>query len=148
LEEAAPLATDLTASDLGLQTSFTASGTPLAVESSATTDAVQPFTVALPLPEGASLVEESYANLVVVFKYLVASTGKYVTGLILRKDLVIANGLVSFSTRHFGVYQTVLTGDQVKEFVAVEGEAAPLTRREVESLPALVWTEVGAAPVV
>lgn len=121
------LANNAVATQLGLGTTLASSGSAVAVTSSVPTDATQPFTLAIPLPDnGNSLAlgnTDAYANLIIIYTVTTAS-GSVLTGIILRDLINIVNGFANFSTLHFGTYQAVVTVAPVVQSVQIA--AAPV----------------------
>lgn len=123
----AAVADTLLAEDLGIETVFSAAGTPVSIQALTAQDAAQAFTVSLDLPSvGAALAGDPYENLVVVYRVTKAGEGREFNGLIPRSGLVIVGGSVSFDTQFFGTFQAAITKKTVTVAKEVErGKAAP-----------------------
>lgn len=110
IQEGATLSTGNTAQQLGFSGSFTASGAAVVITSSVAMDAAKPFTIAIPLPTATSLLFGFDAtNLVVLYKVDVVATGKTMVGVIPKSELKIEGDTVSFATKYFGSFQSVVT---------------------------------------
>lgn|GEM_PF-5337425 len=117
-------------SELGVSSTLkvTGSATPVVVTASSSIDLLQPMTLALPMPTVAGLAGEDYTSRIAVYyKVKKESAGELVAGLVPRKDLVINNGKVLHSTMHFGVFQTIITSEEVTAAIEVKA-TTPLQR--------------------
>lgn len=121
IQEGAQLGDETTLAALDIGSGLTSSGASVSITSSESIDASQPFTVSLPLPATAGLVEADYNNLVVLYKVSKVSEGSDFYGVFPRDMLSIVDGKVKFETSFFGTFQAVIT--QTLVTVAVEKAA-------------------------
>ena len=74
-------------------------------------DASQPFTITLSIPDstGLRLQQDTFDNLVVLYRVEKHAVGGAFKGMIPRDLLTVKNGYVHVSTYHFGTFQAVFT---------------------------------------
>lgn len=132
VQQANTLVDSTTLSALELGATLTASAAAVSITSSVSMDTLQPFVVALPLPGAASLADDPYANLVVLYKIgKVAEAGDYY-GVFARDQLTVENGKVKFATTYFGVFQAIITQSLVA--AAVEKPVEQVVAKPVQKL--------------
>lgn len=138
IEESAAVATDAMSADLELNTSVQQAGVAIMVKSEANVDAMQPFSLAIPLPVSTGLAENNvWDNLIVMYRVKVAAKDKTMAGIIPRSDIVIEGGMAKFSTQYFGAFQTALTETPVLEKKEVETNSVIVSKAESLQLPAI-----------
>lgn len=137
LEEASPIATPATVGQFDLNSVFVSAGKAVGVTSDVATDAVNPFTIALPVPTSALHLEDPLDKLAIVFKIKVAATGEIKTGIVPRNELTVANGFVNIETMYFGVYQAVLMNSVVETRLEASVSHDLQMKRDEKNLPAL-----------
>ena len=110
LAPAAPLTTG-NLSAVGVDSTVVASGTPVAITSAEKMDAVNPFTLALPIPSGVGLRLQGVdpERLSVLYRLERVSTGESVAGVFTGPQIRIVGGKVEFETSWFGTYQVIVT---------------------------------------
>jgi hypothetical protein len=143
IEEGASLASAAFTSELGdsSDVQVQSAGAAVAVTSSVPMDAASPFTLAIPVTSssGLRLTADDMSLIVVIYKVYKAAEGKVVVGIIPNSELTIVNGIVSFDTSHFGVYQAALADRPVEKAVQAETQAPILTKAEETKLADVVW---------
>lgn len=142
IEEAVPINSKSMAAQLELGSPVVSAGTAVSIQPSTATDALEPFTIALSLPQAAALhmaMNDPYANLLIIYKVMKAETNVVVAGVLPRSDLEVDGGKVRFKISHFGAYQAVLTSTlattTAKEVVLPGADI--LVKREATPLPPL-----------
>jgi hypothetical protein len=125
------------ASEFGLGQAIGGSNTPIAVQSSAGVDAVQPFTIGIAIPSsfGLTINATNLDQLVVVFKAKLHSENRFVGGIIPRREILIENNQAKFTTKYFGVYQLALASVEITERKEAEVLSPVLTKSELQKLP-------------
>ena len=118
------LATSAVFNQLGVNSQVASSANAVTFATSVPTDAVVPFTVAIPLPDSSSLyLSDPFANLIIVYSVSKASLGNgQFTGIIGRAAIDSSSGFARFAVSYFGTYQAVITKTLVQP---VEVAAAP-----------------------
>jgi hypothetical protein len=148
IEPGASIATASVATTIGLS-GFGSSGPSVVVSASSNINTDVPMTLSLPLPNLSalqilmSLVEDSYASMIVVYRVKDADTGKFETGTIPRSKVEIKDGKVQVATRRLGSYQAVLVApDEAQEEKKVEhtDPVKIVTMREEKKLPQIPST--------
>ena len=137
MEQAVPLATPVTAAQLGIFGNIASSGTPLVIQSSTKQDAVTPFTIAVSLPSEAALDQSGYFDRLIILYKMQTASGECYVGIILRSEITIKNGFAYFSTSYFGSYQAVYTNSVVPTPVKVAAPSSALAKSTASALPAL-----------
>jgi hypothetical protein len=131
------IATEETVSELDLATGLASAAPAVAVTSSVPTDAVVPFTVAIPIPDESALaLADPYANLIVLYEIAKAGEGASYKGIITRDRIEIEDGYVRFVTSHFGTYQAVITKEPVVVAVEVPSDPQPVDPVDEEPVTA------------
>ena len=131
------LATKSVLSQLNVTSEVASSATSVAFTSSVATDAVVPFTVAIPLPDTSSLaLLDPFANLIIIYHVTKASSSNAdFTGIISRDAIDTSTGFARFAVSHFGTYQAVITKTLVQ---AVEIAAAPIVKAKKVIPPGVI----------
>jgi hypothetical protein len=122
------VATDETVANLGVDTTIAAAAPAVTVSSSINIDAVQPFTILLPLPDGAQLrLTDSSENMVVFYKVEKVVAGGVWSGVITSDKISLVNGFARVETVHFGTFQVAYLTKKVTSVqeVAVETKEKP-----------------------
>lgn len=141
ISEGAPIVTAGAAAALEVDGAFGATGTAVTILPETATEALQPFTVKLELPQGGALALADQIP-VVVYKVQLAGGG-YALGII--DQLELEPPFAKVKTTRFGTFQTVWVTKPVaaKE---VATTSAPLSKRDAASLPVLTLS--GRSPLV
>ncbi|MGE4208552.1 MAG: hypothetical protein AB7F87_05265, partial [Oligoflexales bacterium] len=135
IQSGSDIATPALADELDID-GFSSPGGAVVVSSTTPVDATIPFTISLPIPEGASLMlADPYQYLVVVFKITKVGEKQTTAGIIPREELVIGNGKVEFQTMYFGVFQPSFTQKIVETPVEVATVLPIQTKIEEKTLP-------------
>ncbi len=131
MTEGEPLASNSdVASALGLGSgTVSSSGAAVAILSEQKIDAASPFTVAIAAPSGAGLTMGS-SSFAIVYKVYHAFEDKTVVGIIPASEISVVDGVLTFKTKYFGVYQVITTTVEVKA-VTVETKAPVQTKAQV-----------------
>ena len=137
--EGAPIASDLSSTDLGLQNNgIKPRGKALSVSSSSGGSLVSPMSLSLPLATSLMLNGSRSELLVVLFKVILEDKSVKI-GLLPRGELLLSGNTVTFSSKHFGVFQIAYT----TQLVSVKKEAPSttpiLTAKEQRALPEILW---------
>lgn len=118
IQPGASIANSSVVSDLKLSNLIAASAPPVTVSAALMQDTVQPFTVALPLPDEAALrllADNSFEKLVVLYRVQSVADNMEKAGFVTRANLVIKDNMVRFQTRHFGTFQAIYTVEVLSE---------------------------------
>lgn len=139
VEEGVSVAVPSLQAAIGLYGNVTQSGTPVSLLSSVPTDPVAPFSIALSLPEAASLMEAnvSYA---VAYKIVRYKDGTFEAGVIPSTALSVGDGKVTFSASYFGTYQVVVTKAPITASRALTVSTPLRTKNEARQMPAMQVT--------
>ncbi len=139
LAPAAPL-TDGDLTTVGVDSAVVASGTPVSITSSEKMDAVNPFTLALPIPSAAGLRLQGVdpERLSILYKLERISSGETVAGVFTANQLRVNNGKVEFETSWFGTYQVIITERPVVQAREVAAEVLEKPAPKIISRP-LYW---------
>lgn len=145
VEPATTLADVGTLGELGFDAAvqgFLASGEALAVTASGDVQAMQPFQISLAIPavEGGAGLQDPYATLAIVYHAKVPGEAGYRLGIYPRAALRIENGIVSFDTQLFGVYQAVILVRPVDAPKEIVTATAFETQTQAEALPKVAWS--------
>lgn len=140
MDEAAPVATTATTAELGLSTSFQSSGVAVSVQTSVPMDALQPFTLSLPLPLQSNLTNSTWDNLVVFYRVTKVDENKVVSGVIPRSEITVEYGVAKIKSRYFGSFQAAVTTSPVTQAKEAESQAVILTKAASSRLPAIAVT--------
>jgi hypothetical protein len=103
---------------LDLGTEVARAGAPVAIQSSTPADAVSPFTLAIPLPDGSglTLTGDPLSNLSIIYFVKKVSQGSAgFTGVIPRSLIDVSSGYAKFSTTFFGTYQAIITTQPIEK---------------------------------
>ncbi|MCX6109571.1 MAG: hypothetical protein NTZ90_08220 [Proteobacteria bacterium] len=126
IEQGAALAAPAFASELGLDSanSVSSAGTAIVISAAQNVNAVTPFTIAVPLGDGAGLADTDPNLLVVIYRCWHADTNTVVMGVIPHSELTIKANTLEFSTKFFGQYQAAYTTQPVTTRVKATSSAA------------------------
>jgi hypothetical protein len=99
---------------LGVEsTALTQAGPAVVIQSAAAVDAVEPFSFAISLSDGASLNDAgSYAVLYKVIRY--DQGGQFFVGIIPTNQVKVVDNTLVFDTRYFGSYQAIRVPEEVQ----------------------------------
>ena len=92
-----------------------ATSSPVYISSSVAFDAIQPFTLAIALPQGSGLTDGGEKYYTILYVVDVVSSGQKVSGLIPTAKITIKDGKAYFDTKNFGVFQVVKVTSPVLE---------------------------------
>lgn len=136
IEEGLSVATAGVSAELGLADNIASSGTAVSVQPSVDSDPLEPFTLAISLPEAASLgLNADYANLIVLYKVKKVAEDQVYAGFLTREFLEVVGGSVIFASDYFGSFQVAYTKAPVTQAVQVAVTTPIQTMRDVASLP-------------
>jgi uncharacterized delta-60 repeat protein len=147
--------------NIGLtDTGVAEAGAGVIIRPAENTEAVNPFTIQLPIPKTTSLrLADNTSNMVVLFHVWKNSESSLVGGVLPLSELTMVGGFITFDTKYFGAYQvTILTKkiEEKKEVVTTEPirnannvpvvNTSGLVKEETiqahESLPTIGWDVV------
>lgn len=132
LGDGAGIGNDSTLERLNLDTSVSAQGPAVAIESSVPMDTATPFTISLPIPNIAGLrltSDDPYANLSVIYFVKKVSQGAAsFTGVIPRSQIDLSDGYAKVTTSFFGTFQTIITKAPILK--PIEKPIEPVTKPE------------------
>ncbi len=141
LATTAAIGNNETLQQLELGTQVSASGAPVAIGASTPMDALVPFSLSLPLPDGSGLrlTGDPYANLSVIYfvKKVGEGSASY-TGVIPRAQIDISSGYAKISTLFFGTYQTIITQAPIEKSIEKPIEPVIKPAPAPQPAPALV----------
>jgi len=136
------VATAQTIQSLAVDTQVLSKATPIAITSTVAIDTESPFSVSLPLPSTASLLDPQTAEgrlflgegsqsspldrLVVFFNVQIANENRSVQGIIPRSDIEIVNGYATILTKHFGTFQTAILSKKIETLVQAPANPLPI----------------------
>jgi hypothetical protein len=136
IEEGLSVATAGVSAELGLADNLASAGTAVSVQPSVDSDPLEPFTLAIALPEGGSLaLNADHATLIVLYKVKKVAENQVYTGFFTRESLEVVGQSVVFASDYFGSFQVAYTKEVVSEAVQVAVNTPIQTIREVASLP-------------
>ena len=137
IQAGSSLATNSVFTQLNVTAEVATSAPAVTFKSSVATDAVVPFTVAIPLPDTSSLaLADPFTNLIIIYHVTKASAGNAdFTGIISRDGIDTATGFARFAVSYFGTYQAVVTKTLVQ---AVEIAAAPKVKAKKVIPPGVI----------
>lgn len=141
IEEAMPLATDVTISQLAINGSAVNSGTSVSVQSEQKSNMKLPMTLQLPLPIGYGLRAGNEANLAILYRVEQSDGTTYAAGIIPRSKITIQGKFAKFETKFFGAYQ-VIEFSQALEATEVAVISPATTKSTVDKNPALSITHM------
>lgn len=146
LEEGTNLATASMSTELGLSNnSLSGASNPLVITSSEEIDAVQPFTLAIPIGLELNLAE-SLDNLAVLYKVKkMDQGGKMVSGVYPKNKIEIKDGAAYFETKYFGSYQLVYTETVIEKEKEVETDTPILTKAVEKKMTPISWSAITAS---
>ena len=146
IEQGAALAAPAFASELGLDSanSVSSAGTAIVISAAQNVNAVTPFTIAVPLGDGAGLADTDPNLLVVIYRCWHADTNTVVMGVIPHSELTIKANTLEFSTKFFGQYQAAYTTQPVTTRVKATSTVQPLTKVAEKALTPITWQSISA----
>ncbi len=127
------------AAESGL-TNVEATSSPVYISSSVPFDALQPFTLAIALPQGSGLTEGGDKYYTILYVVDVVASGQKVSGLIPTSKITIKDGKAYFDTKNFGVFQVAQVTTPVLEEKKTETKIE--VRPATETGPDLVVNSV------
>lgn len=118
IQPGSSIANSSAVAELKLSNLIAATAPPVTVTAANMQDTLQPFTVALALPDEAALrllANEDFAKLVVLYRVQSVADNLEKVGYVTRASLTIRDNMVRFQTRHFGTFQTIYTHEVLSE---------------------------------
>jgi hypothetical protein len=136
LEEAAPVATARTTSELGIGESIAFSGIAVAIFAKDEAEPALPYRIELPIPPQTALQEEEAdpSTLVIFYKVKLSAKDVVALGLIPLSELTVEGSTVTFSATHFGAFQAVFTKTLFSNPLEITTTTSIQTKREVLEL--------------
>ena len=130
LEEGSDISSSIF-SALSVDNSVSSTGTAVSLSSSKSMNTKVPMTLNIPSPSGSSLAGID-ANLVVLFQRYDANKDETFFGVIPRSKITIKDGVITFKTSKFGIYQSAFLEKEITEEIEQKTEEKIVTAREEE----------------
>jgi hypothetical protein len=150
VQPASDIATDAMVASLSLETGIGITNVSSAVAvtslnnaNESVTEAAEPFSIAISLPQSSAfrLQEKDFSLLVIIYKTFGATDKIFKMGLIPRSEIEVVGGLAKFQTITFGVFQAAyLTAPVTTAPKEVETSVPILMKAEEKSMPPIEWS--------
>ena len=139
IEEASPLTTATSLSELSIQSEVLQQGTAVSIQASDLIDAKVPMTIAIPLPTGFGLAETEYTRVAVLYRVTRNDQASNVSGIIPYAQISFQNGFAKVQSLYFGAYQVIVTSVPL-EAKEVKVETPAFTKSTLENKPKITLT--------